>query len=260
MSTQSYTGQRFVGQVVIVTGGGSGIGAATAHRFAEEGATVVIAGRTLDKLAKVAADARGNVRTRQVDVTDRDAVRQLIDEVAAEQGQLNVLVNNAGSGSPGDVTHTSDDDWTRVLQTNLDAVFYGCRAAMPYLVASGGCIVNVSSVSGLGGDWDNVAYNAAKGGVVNLTRALAMDHAADGVRVNAVAPSLTATDMTGGITGNEDVMVRFRERIPLGRPAQPAEVAAVTTFLASADASFITGVNLPVDGGLGASNGQPRLS
>jgi len=115
-------------------------------------------------------------------------------------------------------------------------------------------------VSGLGGDWDNVAYNAAKGGVVNLTRALAMDHAADGVRVNAVAPSLTVTDMTGGITGNEDVMVRFRERIPLGRPAQPSEVAAAITFLASADASFITGVNLPVDGGLGASNGQPRLS
>jgi len=260
MSTQGHTGQQFAGQVVIVTGGGSGIGAATAHRFAEEGATVVIAGRTLDKLAKVAADARGDVRTRQVDVTDRVAVRQLIDEVAAEHGKLNVLVNNAGTGSPGDVTRTSDDDWARVLQTNLDAVFYGCRAAMPHLLASGGCIVNVSSVSGLGGDWDNVAYNAAKGGVVNLTRALAMDHAADGVRVNAVAPSLTVTDMTGGITGNEDVMVRFRERIPLGRPAQPSEVAAAITFLASADASFITGVNLPVDGGLGASNGQPRLS
>jgi len=188
--------ERFAGQVVIVTGGGSGIGAATKRRFAAEGAAVVIVGRTLEKLEKVATDAAGDVRTRAVDVTDQAAVRQLVDDVAAEHGQLNVLVNNAGTGSPGDITHTSDDDWSRVVQTNLDAVFYGCRAAMPHLVASGGCIVNVTSVSGLGGDWDNVAYNAAKGGVVNLTRALAMDHAGDGVRVNAVAPSLTRTDMS----------------------------------------------------------------
>lgn len=251
---------RFQGKVVLVTGGGSGIGAATAHRFAAEGAVVTVAGRRRDKLEQVAAEADGDVRVAEVDVTDRAATEQLVADVVSSCGGLDVLVNNAGTGSPGDVLHTSDEDWSRVWRTNVDGVFHGCRAAMPHLISSRGCIVNVSSVSGLGGDWDNVAYNAAKGAVVNLTRALAMDHAADGVRVNAVAPSFTFTEMTQGMVDNDEVMARFAERIPMGRGAQPEEVAAVIAFLASADAGFVTGVNLPVDGGLSASNGQPRMT
>ncbi|WP_127782086.1 SDR family oxidoreductase [Rhodococcus sp. X156] len=251
---------RFAGKVVVVTGGGTGIGAATAQRFAAEGAIVTITGRRRDKLEQVASAADGDVRVAEVDVTDRDAVEQLVADVVSACGGLDVLVNNAGTGAPGDVLHTSDEDWNRVLRTNVDGVFHGCRAAMPHLISSGGCIVNVSSVSGLGGDWDNVAYNAAKGAVVNLTRALAMDHAADGVRVNAVAPSFTFTEMTQGMVGNDEVMARFTDRIPMGRGAQPEEVAAVIAFLASPDAGFVTGVNLPVDGGLSASNGQPRMT
>lgn len=117
----------------------------------------------------------------------------------------------------------------------------------------------MSSVSGLGGDWGLSFYNASKGAVSNLTRAMAMELGAKGVRVNAVNPSLTLTDMTSGLSGNEQLMGKFADRIPLGRAARPEEVAAVIAFLASEDASFVNGVNLPVDGGVSASNGQPRL-
>jgi meso-butanediol dehydrogenase/(S,S)-butanediol dehydrogenase/diacetyl reductase len=127
------------------------------------------------------------------------------------------------------------------------------------LLKTGGSIVNVSSVSGTGGDWNLSFYNASKGAVSNLTRALALEMGGRGVRVNAVTPSLTATDVVAEITSNAELMEKFRDRIPMGRAAEPREVAAVVAFLASEDASFVNGVNLPVDGGLGASNGQPRL-
>lgn len=252
---------RFAGKVVVVTGGGSGIGAATAHRFAADGATVVITGRSQDKLDKTVADAPAGstVVAKACDTSDEDAVTHLVDEVAREHGRLDTLVNNAAIARPGTVADLDADTWREVMATDVDGVFYASKAAIDHLKATRGSIVNVGSVSGLGGDWGMAAYNAAKGAVVNLTNAMALDHGPDGVRVNAVHPSLTATDMSEGIRSDDEVMAKFRDRIPFGRPAEPAEVGDVIAFLASDDARFVSGAHVPVDGGLGASNGQPRM-
>jgi meso-butanediol dehydrogenase/(S,S)-butanediol dehydrogenase/diacetyl reductase len=253
---------RFTGKVVIVTGGGSGIGAATAHRLGSEGATVVITGRTQEKLDKVVADAPAgaDLHARVADTSDEQAVTSLVADVVAEHGRLDTLVNNAAVAEPGTVADLDADAWRRVMATDVDGVFYASRAALPHLRETGGSIVNVGSVSGLGGDWGMAAYNAAKGAVTNLTNAMALDHAGEGVRVNAVHPSLTVTDMSEGIRSDDATMTAFRRRIPMGRPAEPAEVADVIAFLASHDARFVNGAHIPVDGGLGASNGQPNMS
>lgn len=249
---------RFTQKVVVVTGAGSGIGEATAKRFAREGAKVVLVGRSVDKLARVAAQLEGEGHlTRATDVADLSDVQALFNEVATRFGRLDVLVNNAGIVKSGKVTELEAKDWKELMSVDLDGVFYCTRTAMPALITNKGSIINVSSVSGLGGDWGMSFYNAAKGAITNFTRALALDHGPDGVRVNAVCPSLTRSELTEDMLGDESLMAKFRERIALGRHAEPEDVGDVIAFLASDDARFITGVNLPVDGGLSASNGQP---
>jgi meso-butanediol dehydrogenase/(S,S)-butanediol dehydrogenase/diacetyl reductase len=172
-------------------------------------------------------------------------------------GQLDVLVNNAGVHEGGDPAEITDEEWRKVMSTDADGLFFGCRAAIPHLLKTKGSIVNTASVSGTGGDWSMSPYNAAKGAVVNLTRALALDLGKKGVRVNSVCPSLTRTGMTEDMMDDKELLAKFAERIPLGRVREPREVAAVIAFLASDDASFMTGANVTVDGGVSASNGQP---
>ncbi len=162
-----------------------------------------------------------------------------------------------GVVAQGDVGTLTTDDWRTVMATDVDGVFYACRAAIPHLKSSRGSIINVNSVSGTGGDWGMAAYNAAKGAITNLTRAMAMDHGKDGIRVNAVCPSLTRTGMTEDMMHDDKLIAKFNERFALKGPGEPEDVAAVIAFLASDDARFVTGVNLPVDGGMSASNGQP---
>jgi meso-butanediol dehydrogenase / (S,S)-butanediol dehydrogenase / diacetyl reductase len=253
---------RFTGRVVVVTGGGSGIGAATAHRFGAEGATVVIAGRTQEKLDKVVADAPqgATLVARAADTSDGAAITALIDDVAREYGRVDTLVNNAAIARPGTVEDLDVETFREVMAIDVEGVFHASKAVLPHLRAVGGSIVNVGSVSGLAGDWGMAAYNAAKGAVTNLTNAMALDHGQEGIRVNAVHPSLTATEMSEGIRDDDENMAAFRARIPIGRPAEPAEVADVIAFLASHDARFVNGAHIPVDGGLGASNGQPNMS
>lgn len=252
---------RFKDKVVVVTGAGSGMGAATAQRFSAEGATVVLVGRTEAKLAKVAKTLESNHYYLHVaDISNPQEVETLAKAVLDKFGRVDVLVNNAGVVVQGKVNEASIEDWKKILDIDVSGVFYATRFFIDALKKSKGNIVNVSSVSGLGGDWGMSFYNAAKGAVTNFTRALAMDHGADGVRVNAVCPSLTLTDMAGDIKENKALLAKFAERIPLGRGAEPEEIASVIAFLASDDARFVTGVNLPVDGGLSASNGQPNQS
>ena len=249
--------QRFAGKVVIVTGAGSGIGAATARRFLEEGAGVVINGRRKNKLEETADGFPADrVLIDDGDISDKPYVLGLVERSLERFKRIDVLVNNAAILVLGSFGETSDEDWHRVMKTNVDGVFYAIRATLPHLLRSKGSIVNVSSVSGLGGDWYQSFYNASKGAVSNLTRALALELGAHGVRVNAVDPSLTLTEMTEGLRQHEKLMERALERIPLGRAARPEEIASVIAFLASDDASFVNGVNLPVDGGVTASNGQ----
>ncbi|WP_245310702.1 SDR family NAD(P)-dependent oxidoreductase [Bradyrhizobium valentinum] len=194
------------------------------------------------------------------DVSDSEAVDAMVATVVKRFARLDVLVNNAGVYEGGDPAEITNEQWRKVMATDLDGVFFGCRAALPHLEKTGGSIVNTASVSGTGGDWATSPYNAAKGAVVNLTRSLALDLGKKGVRVNSVCPSLTRTGMTSDMMEDEELLAKFRERIPLGRVCEPHEVAAVIAFLASADASFVTGANVAVDGGVSASNGQPPLA
>jgi meso-butanediol dehydrogenase/(S,S)-butanediol dehydrogenase/diacetyl reductase len=251
---------RFTDRVVIVTGAGSGIGEATARRFSLEGARVVLAGDTRAKLDAVAAGLPPErTLVQPTDVADYAQVEALVRATIEHFGALHVLVGNAGIAVEGKATDGSLEDWAHVMAVNAGGVFHGAKAAMPHLIASRGCIVHTASVSGLGGDWAMGFYNASKGAIVNLTRSLALDHGADGVRVNAVCPTFIRTPMTADMQEKDDLLAKFRERIPMGRPGEAHEVAAVIAFLASDDASFVNGVMLPVDGGLGASNGQPNM-
>ena len=251
---------RFEDKVVIVTGAGSGISAGTARRFLQEGAFVVLNGRREAKLRETLVGFdRAKSLVHPGDVSEEEYVKRLVEDTVAKFGKLDVFVNNAAIAIFGPFAQTTTQDWRKLMATDLDSVYFACREALPHLLKTKGTIINISSASGLGGDWGLSSYNAAKGAITNFTRALALEYGSRGVRVNAVAPSLTSTEATVDLEKSEAVMIAFRERLPIGRAATPNEVAGVIAFLASEDALFINGVNLPVDGGLHASNGQPNF-
>jgi NAD(P)-dependent dehydrogenase (short-subunit alcohol dehydrogenase family) len=234
-------------ETAIVTGGSTGIGKAVAAEFVDAGADVVIAGRSADR-GNETADELG-CTFHQCDVAEYDEVAALVEATVEAFDGLDVLVNNAGIGHTGTVDEMAVEDWHDVLSVNLTGVMYGSRAAMPHLKQGGGSIVNVASIYGLVGAHAAPAYAAAKGGVVNFTRSLAIDHAAEGVRVNSVCPGFVETPMTDAYLDEEQFYEFVRGQTPMGRVAQPEEIAGITAFLASEKASYITGANVPVDGG-----------
>lgn len=249
---------RFNEKTVLVTGAASGIGLAATRRFLDEGARVVMLDIDEDSLKKAAADLpQDRILVQVGDTADKQTAATAVKAAVERFGALHILVNNAGMATEGDITQTSEEDFERVMAVNVAGYFHMAKAAMPELVKTRGSIVMTSSVSGLGGDWNLFAYNTSKGAVSNMVRAMAMDAAKDGVRVNAVNPSFTKTGMTEDMVSNPELVAKFQERMPLGAPEDAEGVAAAMAFLASEDARLITGVNLPVDAGLMASNGQP---
>jgi meso-butanediol dehydrogenase/(S,S)-butanediol dehydrogenase/diacetyl reductase len=254
-------GARFDGRVAIVTGGTSGIGAATARLLAEEGARVVVAGRRSEHgvalVKELGADRAVFV---QCDVTVQQEVEALISAAVDRCEGVDILINNAGGAFFGGNTPELDPEvWHRTIALNLHSIYYACKAAIPHMRRrGGGAIVNTASISGLSADYGFTAYNAAKGAAVNFTKSLAIDHAQDNIRVNAVCPGLVDTPAAEAL---DQLNVRgvWLEGIPMKRCARPEEIARVIAFLASDESSFMTGSIVVADGGLSAATGQPNL-
>lgn len=250
---------RFDKKVIVITGGGSGIGEAVARRFLSEGASVVLSGRNAERLEAVADGfSSDRVMTEVADVSQREACDRLVDHTVERFGQLDAVINAAGMNLVGSISETSDHHWRACMGTDLDSVFYISRRAVPHLARAKGVIINVGSVSSLGGGWSHAAYCAAKAAVANLTRSIACDYGKYGVRANTVCPGLTLTGMVEKIMDDEALLEKAWERIPLRRAAKPEEIAAAIAFLASEEAAYITGVTLPVDGGQTATDGGPE--
>jgi len=251
---------RLQGKVAIVTGGGTGIGRAIALAFAREGAKVAVLGRrnnVLDQVVKEMAREGGEGKALVCNVARSDETRKAVAEVEAAFGAVHVLVNNAGVLSVSTVESISEDDWDRVLETNLKGPFLMARAVLPAMRrAGGGSIVNVGSVLGLVAMRDRAAYCASKGGVTLLTKAMALDHAHENIRVNCICPSIVETELVKGLFSNSDEGRKTREArictLPLGRFGKPKDVAELAVFLASDESSWITGTAIPLDGGLTA--------
>jgi len=246
-------GARFRGKVVLVTGGGSGIGRATARAFAGEGATVVVAGRDGRRLASAVAEIGGDASAVTVDVTDSADVARMVETVVARHGGLDIAFNNAGIlGTPAAAADLDEDGFGAVLGTNVTGTWLCLKHEVAHMRAhGGGAIVNMASNIGAHGRLPNMAaYAASKAAVSALTRTAARDHIADGVRINAVSPGATDTDMSRrpGET-DADRAARLKNAIPLGRVGATAEVAAAVLWLASDEAAFTVGHDLVVDGG-----------
>lgn len=254
----------FSGKVVLVTGSTTGIGEACARVFAESGAAVMVCGRHEQRGHKVVAAIRsagGCAEFTAVDLRTPGVCDRLVAETVARLGGLHVLINNAGILYSATAVDTTDEQWLDTMAVNVTALFYMSRAAVRHMKLQGrGVIVNIASEWGLNGEPNHVAYCASKGAVVQITRCMALDHARDGIRVNSVCPGEIHTQMVDDILAAkggdpEQNLRQLAAGIPLRRLASPTEVAWCVHFLASDRASYVTGANLPVDGGNDATGG-----
>jgi NAD(P)-dependent dehydrogenase (short-subunit alcohol dehydrogenase family) len=239
---------RLDGKVALVTGGSRGIGAGISDAFRDLGATVVGTSRDPDLAVEIAG--RLDSIPVQMDVSEIASVRAGIDKVASEMGRLDILVNNAGVNIPQGLFEVDEESWDAVIDTNLKGTFFATQAAARHMVEHGeGSIINVASQAGVVGIEERSAYGSSKGGVVILTKVLALELARQGITVNAVAPTFVATELARNVLADPEWRERILSRIPLGRVAEVDEVAAAAAYLASPAASMVTGHTLLVDGG-----------
>lgn len=252
--------RRLEGQTALITGGGTGIGRAIALTFSREGANVAVAGRRSEKLqgvVKELEEAGGQGLAVVGDVTKAGDTERAVRETVERFGRLNVLVNNAGALHVSSIEGIPEEEWDRLMRVNLKGPFLMSRAALPeFRKAGGGAIVNIGSVLGLVAIKNRAAYCASKGGVTLLTKAMALDHAHEGVRVNCICPAIVETPLVrelfdAGAEGEAARKARIAQ-IPAGRMGRPEDVAELAVYLASKESSWVTGVAIPLDGGLSA--------
>ncbi|MEN2387081.1 SDR family NAD(P)-dependent oxidoreductase [Comamonas sp. A7-5] len=247
--------KRLEGKIAFVTGGGSGIGAATAERFAQEGATVVICGRRkqpLDEVVDRIKAAGGSAEAIVADVGNEAQFVGALEQTAKKHGSLDILVNNAMAYTWGGIDGMTTADWHANFSTSVDGTFWGTRTALKLMGAKGGSIVNISSICGTLGTPFMSGYSAAKAAILNFSRAAAAEGAPAGVRVNVVIPAVVETPATAGMLADEASRKNTEKLIPMGRVGQSSELANAVLFLASDEASYVTGAALPVDGGRSA--------
>lgn len=246
--------QRFVGQVALITGAGRGIGKATAERFAAEGAAVALLSNERKDLQETEAEliSRGSkVIAIQADVSNAEQVQQAVDQTVSAFGRIDIVVNNAGIAWEEPFLEIKESNWRKIIDVNLNGMFLVAQKTAQQMVAqsSGGVILNMASTNGLVGEANYAHYNASKGGVVLLTKTMAIELGSSNIRVNAVCPGYIQTPMSEAIDDEAKVQAYIKDKIPLGRRGKVADIAGVFAFLASEDASFITGESIVVDGG-----------
>jgi meso-butanediol dehydrogenase / (S,S)-butanediol dehydrogenase / diacetyl reductase len=249
---------RFAGKTALVTGGTSGIGRATTIRLAQEGATVVFCGSNLEAAAEVVRETRTRAIFKACDVGEEDDAQALVAFTLERCGRLDILINNAAKAAAREIAETSTEEWRATMAVTLDAVFYLSRAAIPIMrQQKGGAIVNVASISGMAGDGAYPAYCAHKAAVINLTRSMAVYHARENIRINAICPGLIETPAVQPLWTLPGLKDKWLDLIPARRAGTSEEMAAAIAFLASDDASYLAGSILVADGGVTAATGQP---
>lgn len=255
----------FEDKVVLITGSGSGIGQEVAREFLENGAKVVLVGRRLEKLREtVEGYPPSDYLLFAKDIATKTWAEQTVKAALKKFGKIDIVVANAGTFEGAPIEEMTYEQWKKVMDINLNSNFFLAQAVYPELKKNKGNFIVTSSASGLGGDWEQYAYNASKFGVNGLVKCLALDWGKDGIRVNAVCPALTLTPLTKGMLDENEPDYKekakpYLNRVALGYIGTPKDIAPAYLFLASDDARYITGVLLPVDGGTTASNGQAHV-
>ena len=244
---------RLKDKTAIITGGGTGIGLATAHAFYQEGAKIILFGRRKEKLEKAVEKLGGSAIIVQGDMTNNNDLDQLINETLHNFQKIDILVNNAGlfNGSP--LHEISDSQWDEIMDINIRSVFQLTRRVLPVMLSQKyGSIIHISSILGLIAVPQVAAYNVSKGALNQFSRSIAVEYGSSGIRSNSICPGLIATDMTADLMKDADLMKEWSKEYPIGRFGKPEDVANACLYLASDESSFVTGITLPVDGGFTA--------